>query len=117
MSGPFRLVFDLDSVRVPDPTIPEEMPGSDYFWHFRVLDISLPCQKRAWERGKQMSEIAKGTPVFAASADGIDRELRAIGGVTAGGDFAVIWVCTEPEGEAAEAGGRDPEGVPWPADD
>jgi hypothetical protein len=42
--------------------------------------------------------------------------LRALGGVVAGGDFAVVWVCSEREWAEAHAEGREPEGVPWPAD-
>lgn len=61
--------------------------------------------------------IQRGDHVIAAAADGRDRELRALGGVIAGGDFAVVWACSEREWEAARAEGRDPEGIPWPADD
>ncbi|HVQ57375.1 MAG TPA: hypothetical protein VMS60_00570 [Solirubrobacterales bacterium] len=62
-------------------------------------------------------EIKRGDQVVAASADGVDRELRALGGVVRGGDFAVVWVCTEQEWATAEGEGRDPQGVPWPAED
>ena len=64
-----------------------------------------------------MSEVQRGDRVLAASADGITRQLRATSGVIAGGDFAVVWVCTENEWAAAQAEDRDPEGIPWPADD
>lgn len=62
-------------------------------------------------------EIKQGDRVLAASADGVERQLRALGGVVAGGDFAVVWVCTEQEWTAAEDEGRDPQGIPWPAED
>lgn len=62
-------------------------------------------------------EIKQGDRVQAASADGVERQLRALGGVTAGGDFAVVWVCTEQEWTTAQEEGRDPQGVPWPAED
>jgi hypothetical protein len=62
-------------------------------------------------------EIKRGDQVVAAAADGVDRHLRALSGEEAGGDFAVVWVCTEKEWEAAEAEGREPQGVPWPAED
>jgi hypothetical protein len=62
-------------------------------------------------------EIKHGDQVLAASADGVERQLRALGGVVAGGDFAVVWVCTEQEWATAEKQGRDPQGVPWPAED
>lgn len=62
-------------------------------------------------------EIKRGDRVKAASADGVERQLRALGGVVAGGDFAVVWVCTEQEWATAEGDGREPQGVPWPAED
>lgn len=64
-----------------------------------------------------MTEIQHGDWLRAASADGITRELRALGGVIAGGDFAVVWACNPREWEQAEAEGREPEGIPWPAED
>ncbi len=64
-----------------------------------------------------MSEIKRGEWIEAQAADGEPRELRALGGVVAGGDFAVVWACNPSEWEAAEAEGREPEGIPWPADD
>jgi hypothetical protein len=62
-------------------------------------------------------DIEHGDQVLAASADGVERRLRALGGVIAGGDFAVVWVCSEDEWTAAQAEGREPQGIPWPADD
>jgi hypothetical protein len=62
-------------------------------------------------------EIKRGDRVLAASADGVERQLRALGGVVAGGDFAVVWVCTEQEWATAEHEARDPKGIPWPAED
>jgi len=64
-----------------------------------------------------MGEFERGMRVTAAAADGSQRELRALGGVVAGGDFAVVWACSEREWDAAEAEDREPEGIPWPADD
>lgn len=64
-----------------------------------------------------MAEVEHGAKVLASAADGTTRELRALGGVTAGGDFAVVWACSEREWETAEAEGREPVGIPWPADD
>jgi hypothetical protein len=60
-------------------------------------------------------DIERGDQVLAASADGVERQLRALGGVIAGGDFAVVWVCSEGEWSTAEAEGREPQGIPWPA--
>src|SRR5438094_460690 len=42
-----------------------------------------------------MSEIQRGDRLSVNAADGTTRELRALGGVIAGGDFAVVWACTE----------------------
>lgn len=64
-----------------------------------------------------MSDFQRGEVVVAKAADGGTRELRALSGVVAGGDFAVVWACSPGEWEAAEAAGRDAEGVPWPAED
>jgi hypothetical protein len=64
-----------------------------------------------------MQEIERGTAVLAACADGKTRELRALTGVVAGGDFAVVWACSQRRWDAAEAGGEEPEGIPWPAED
>jgi hypothetical protein len=55
--------------------------------------------------------------VIAVAADGRDRELRALSGVVAGGDFAVVWACSEREWNAAQGECREPEGIPWPAED
>jgi hypothetical protein len=33
-----------------------------------------------------------------------------------GEDFAVVWVCREEEWTAAQREGREPVGIPWPAD-
>lgn len=62
-------------------------------------------------------EITRGATLEAASADGSTRSLRALTGVVPGGDFAVVWACSEREWESAKAEGREPEGIPWPAED
>jgi hypothetical protein len=64
-----------------------------------------------------MTEIERGARVLAAAADGTTRELWALGPVIAGGDFAVIWACSEREWNAAQAEAREPVGIPWPAED
>ena len=63
-----------------------------------------------------MAEIERGTLLTAQSADGKPRELRALGGVEAGGDFAVVWVCSTGEWATASLEGRQPTGIPWPAE-
>lgn len=44
-------------------------------------------------------------------------QKRATTGVIPGDRFEVVWAAREDEWEAARAEGRDPEGVPWPAED
>jgi hypothetical protein len=34
-----------------------------------------------------------------------------------GRDFPVVWVCTEAEWQRANSEGREPQGIPWPAED
>jgi hypothetical protein len=60
---------------------------------------------------------SKGARVQAKSADGKMLTRRALTGVVMGQDFPVVWICREEEWEAAEQEGREPEGVPWPAED
>jgi hypothetical protein len=64
-----------------------------------------------------MERINPGDALIASAADGSTRELRALSGVVAGGDFAVVWACSIAEWDSAEAEGRDPVGIPWPAED
>lgn len=62
-------------------------------------------------------EITSGALVEVVNARGERTERVALSGVVAGRDFPVVWVCRPAELEAAEAEARDPEGVPWPAED
>lgn len=64
-----------------------------------------------------IAAIHTGDLVKARNAFGIENERRALTGVERGEDFPVVWVCTEAEWEAAEAEGRSPEGIPFPAED
>lgn len=64
-----------------------------------------------------MPNIEAGNVVVADAADGTRRELRALSGVVAGGDFAVVWACSQREWDLAQDEGRDPVGIPWPAED
>lgn len=64
-----------------------------------------------------MDDVQRGDQIRAVDANGDTRELRALGGSIAGGDFAVVWACSVPEWDAAEAEGREAEGIPWPAED
>lgn len=64
-----------------------------------------------------MLQINKGDRVMARAADDEQLERRALTGVVMGVDFEVVWVVRPEEWEAAQAQGREPEGVPWPAED
>lgn len=64
-----------------------------------------------------MDQIQRGDWLQAQAADGQSRELRALGPVIAGGDFAVVWACSSLEWDAADNEGREPRGIPWPAED
>jgi hypothetical protein len=64
-----------------------------------------------------MSTITPGTSVRARARDGELLDRRAITGVVAGGDFPVVWVCRDEEWRTAQDEGREPEGLPWPAED
>ncbi len=61
--------------------------------------------------------IERGSYVWARSATNEQLERRALTGVEDGYDFKVVWLCSEREWETAQAEGREPEGVPWPAED
>lgn len=64
-----------------------------------------------------MHAIEPGARVIARRADDQTVERRAMTGIVQGEDFAVVWICAESEWEAAQADGREPQGVPWPAED
>jgi hypothetical protein len=64
-----------------------------------------------------MTGIERGALVVVQDASGALLRKRALSGIQAGHDFLVVWACREEEWEAAQAEGRKPEGVPWPADD
>lgn len=61
--------------------------------------------------------ITPGDPIIVLNAYGQREPRRAITGVVAGLDFPVVWACREEEWSAAHSEGRDPQGVPWPAED
>lgn len=64
-----------------------------------------------------MPTIQPGDELWVETATGEQLPKRAISAVVAGDAFDIVWVCREAEWEAAEAEGREPEGVPWPARD
>jgi hypothetical protein len=66
----------------------------------------------------QLMKVALGDQVLALNGLGERHPRIALSEVEVEGhDFPVIWVCRPHEWEAAQAEGREPEGVPWPAED
>jgi hypothetical protein len=64
-----------------------------------------------------MDDIERGDVVIVRDGRGQELRKRALGPVTEGGSFPVVWACREEEWDAAHAEGRDPVGLPWPAED
>ena len=60
--------------------------------------------------------IERGTPVEVTTAAGSHVRMIALGPRSQGRDFPVVWVCTEGEMNDAQREGREPQGLPWPAD-
>ncbi|HEX9774228.1 MAG TPA: hypothetical protein VGB83_01420 [Actinomycetota bacterium] len=64
------------------------------------------------------ADIAPGEIVVAINAFGERHPRRALTGIESEGhDFPVVWLCSEEEWQDALREGRDPEGIPWPAED
>ncbi len=61
--------------------------------------------------------IEPGTRVQVRSATGELLPRRAVSAVVRGDDFPVVWVSREDEWQAAQTEDRDPDAVPWPAED
>lgn len=62
-------------------------------------------------------EIATGDAVYVLDIRRQEHRRRALTGPISGHDFPVIWACREDEWEAAQQENREPEGMPWPAED
>jgi hypothetical protein len=62
-------------------------------------------------------DIREGDTVIVRTALGEDLERRALSGEVLGGsDFKIVWVCRPEEWTSAQDEGREPEGMPWPAE-
>jgi len=61
--------------------------------------------------------MQRGQQVSVRDAFGEQLERRALGGQVMGTDFLVVWVCSEEEWITSRDEGREPKGVPWPAED
>lgn len=64
-----------------------------------------------------MDQITAGDCVIIRSADNRSLTWRAVSAPEYGRDFMVVWVCPEEEWESARGEGREPNAVPWPADE
>ena len=64
-----------------------------------------------------MGRLERGARVRIRDAQGVYLTKRALSAVVDGRDFPVVWACREEEWDAARAENREPEGVPWPAQD
>jgi hypothetical protein len=63
-----------------------------------------------------MATIEQGQTVMVRTADDRMLERHALSEVVMGDDFEIVWVCREEEWLAAQAEGREPSAVPWPAE-
>jgi hypothetical protein len=61
--------------------------------------------------------IERGTVVSVRDASNNRLVRRAVSGVEPGSSFPVVWACREDEWISAGVEGREPDAVPWPADD
>jgi hypothetical protein len=65
-----------------------------------------------------MPTIQPGDRVLIRTAVGDSLVRRALSEPMPGShDFLIVWVCREEEWREAHAEGREPTGVPWPAED
>ncbi len=62
-------------------------------------------------------EIQPGKAVYVRTALGETLPRIAVSGIVQGGSFPIVWVCREDESRAAINEGREPDRVPWPAED
>ncbi len=63
------------------------------------------------------NRIKPGAEVLVRAATGDVLSKRAVTGVVDGYDFPVVWACREEEWNAAQRDGREPDALPWPAED
>ncbi len=61
--------------------------------------------------------IQAGSRILVRTAFDERLERIATSGVEHGDRFAVVWACRVEEWQAAKEEGRQPESVPWPAQD
>lgn len=59
-------------------------------------------------------EIRAGTLLDCETAGGGHVHMIALGSVTQGYDFPVVWVCTQEEWARAQEAQDEADGIPWP---
>ena len=64
-----------------------------------------------------VENLKAGDLLIVKDMTGKELRKRALGPVTTGGSFDVVWACREEEWQAAQAEGREPQGLPWPVED
>ena len=64
-----------------------------------------------------MKTFKVGDVVEVEDARGELLRRRALTDVVDGRDFEIVWVCRVEEWAAAQKEGREPDKVPWPAED
>lgn len=75
-------------------------------WYLPMASRSVTCV-----------ELERGSLVDVQDAFGQWLRRRALGPAVPGHDFQVVWVVREEEWDAARTEAREPDGVPWPAED
>lgn len=99
---------------------PDDLPGRGEHAFRARQDRALPqahLRQPARHGGERMDEFKAGDQVVVVDAQGQQRYKRALGPVVQGGSFEVVWACRQEEWQAAHTEGRDPVGLPWPAED
>lgn len=61
--------------------------------------------------------FGSGTPILVRDSVGRAHRKVSCSGLTIGSDGLIVWACRPEEWAAAAADGREPVGVPWPAED
>jgi hypothetical protein len=66
---------------------------------------------------RTLAEVKRGSRIIVRDAGGDLLEKIAFSNVVRGGSFMVVWACRNEEWLKAHAEGREPDGIPWPAED
>ena len=86
-----------------------------------VPKSEIPAKRKAGRRRRGVTVpergIRPGVAILVRPVNG--RRLRKIAtsAVVSGYEFEVVWACRPEEWDAAKAEGREPDAMPWPAND